>query len=304
MLDVQTLGTLRLRAHGLPGGAPLCAASGLVKLGPVLFVVADDENHLARFSLNAPFQAGRAFSLFNTALPAQHQARKAAKPDFESLLHLPAFGDCPFGALLALGSGSLPQRQRAAWLALNDAGEPNGPARTLDLGPAFDGLRQRVPNLNIEGAFMHDDMLCLLQRGNGTPFVNAHITWRWADTQAWLCGQGPAPQPCQVRAFPLGLLDGVPLSFTDGAALPAGEWLFSAAAEDTPNSVADGACAGSAIGIVNAAGAIRCLHRLPMRCKVEGVAVAVRADTIDLWMVTDADDPAQPATLLFATLMR
>jgi hypothetical protein len=307
MLDVHTLGSLRIRAQGAQdatSSAPLCAASGLVKVGPVLFVVADDDNHLARFILSAPLRAGCAFPLFNTPLPTQHDARKAAKPDFESLLRLPAFGDCPFGALLALGSGSLPSRQRAAWMALDAIGEPSGPARTLDMTPAFDGLRQQVPGLNIEGAFIQDDMLCLLQRGHGTPFVNARIDWRLADTLAWLCGKGAAPQPCRVQPFELGQLDGVPLSFTDGAALPAGEWLFSAAAEDTPNSVADGACAGSAIGIVNAAGAIRCVERLPTRCKVEGVAVAVQDDAVHLWMVTDADDRTQPASLLFATLMR
>ena len=45
-----------------------------------------------------------------------------------------------------------------------------------------------------------------------------------------------------VQLLDLGAVDGVPLSLTDGAPLPGGEWLFSAVAEDTSDSVADGAC--------------------------------------------------------------
>jgi hypothetical protein len=315
MLDVHVLQSLRLGAlpgrlnnglmsHG-PVSTPLCAASGLVKLGDRLFVVADDDNHLACFSLAAN-QPGRTFTLLDSALPAEHKARKAAKPDFESLLLLPAFGHHHFGALLAIGSGSLPSRQRGALLALDSDGEPSGNAQLLDLTEPFRSLRSHFPNLNIEGAFIQGDRLCLLQRGNGKPFVNARLDWRWADVQAWLCGAGPAPHTCHVQSFELGSLGGVPLSFTDGAALPNGEWLFSAAAEDTPDNVADGACAGSVIGIVDASGSICRIEELRVMCKVEGLAaVAVaQTNTIDVWMVTDADDRTQPADLLFATWQR
>ena len=66
----------------------------------------------------------------------------------------------------------------------------------------------------------------------------------------------------------------------------------------------DGRCAGSAIGLVDAGGMIRRLERLSMNCKVEGIAASVAGETIDLLLVTDADNRHQPALLLSAALHR
>ena len=44
-------------------------------------------------------------------------------------------------------------------------------------------------------------------------------------------------------------------------------------------------------------------ERLSLTCKVEGIAASVTGDTIDLLLVTDADDRRQPA-LLLSTAMR
>ncbi len=98
--------------------------------------------------------------------------------------------------------------------------------------------------------------------------------------------------------------DGVALSFTDGAVLPGGDWLFSAAAEDTSDTYNDGRCAGSAIGLVDAGGTIQLLERLSLTCKVEGIAASVSGQTINLLLVTDADDRLRPALLLSAALHR
>jgi hypothetical protein len=279
----------------------LSAASGLVRVGSRAFVVADDEHHLGVFDLSDP-QPGRLLPLFDGDLPPGHTARKAAKPDCEALLHLPPFGGYPFGALMALGSGSRPSRQRAALVAFDAAGQLHGPARAVDLGPLLAPLHDTFPDLNIEGAFIRGDMLCLLQRGNGRAGINACIELPWADLQAWLVSAGPAPRPALIRRFDLGSLGGVPLSFTDGAALPDGGWLFSAAAEDSPDTYNDGACAGSALGIVNPDGTIRMLEPLSLAGKVEGVAASPSGDRLDVWMVTDADDRSRPALLLAASL--
>jgi hypothetical protein len=56
-----------------------------------VFVVADDENHLGGFDLSDP-NPGRLLPLFDEGLPPGHAARKAAKPDCEALVQLPAFG--------------------------------------------------------------------------------------------------------------------------------------------------------------------------------------------------------------------
>ena len=302
MLEVHVLKELFVTAPPAGTGRHhLSAASGLVRMGSRFFVVADDENHLGVFDLSDA-NPGRLLPLFDGELPPDHAARKAAKPDCEALLQLPAFGNYPCGALMAFGSGSRPSRQRAALVAFDSTGRLQGPARVIDLSALLAPLRDTFPDLNIEGAFVRGDMLCLLQRGNSSSGINACITLRWADMHAWLASGGPVPQPTSITRFELGALGGVPLSFTDGAALPDGSWLFSAAAEDSPDTYSDGACAGSAIGIVNPDGTLRTLEPLSRACKVEGIAASPSGDVLDVWMVTDADDRSRPALLLAASL--
>lgn len=290
-------------AAGIAGQPHLSAASGLVTSGQRLFVVADDEHHLAMFDLSSR-EPGRRVAIFGGELPLRHEARKAAKPDCEALLLLPAFAGYPHGALMAMGSGSRPARQRGALLALDAAAEIQGPARTVDLAPMLAPLHDLVPDLNIEGAFVQGDTLALLQRGNSGSGMNARIDLSWRDLQRWLAEGGPPPKPGAITRFALGAIDGVALSFTDGAALPGGDWLFSAAAEDTSDTYNDGRCVGSAIGLVDAGGTIRCLERLSLTCKVEGITASAAGDTIDLLLVTDADDRRQPALLLSTALHR
>ena len=302
MLETRTVRELVVDDAADPAGTtPLSAASGLVRLGHRLYVVADDEHHLASFDLDG-HAPGRLIPVFDGTLPQRHELRKAAKPDCEALVLLPAFDGCPDGALLAIGSGSRPSRRRGALLALDAPGAVPGPARSVDLAPLLEPLADLVPDLNIEGAFVHGDALCMLQRGNGRAAFNARIDWHWHDLQRWLAGAGPAPRPLSIARFELGAIDGVPLSFTDAASLPDGSWLFSAAAEDTSDTYDDGRCAGSAIGRVDAGGGVRSVERLSHACKVEGIAAAVNGDTIELLMVTDPDDRTQAALLLSASL--
>ncbi|MEZ5538834.1 MAG: hypothetical protein R3E63_02505 [Pseudomonadales bacterium] len=73
---------------------PLSAASGLVIQGQYFYVVAD-ALHLGMFRLDDGIFSATAF----VVECRREKARKAAKPDFESLLLWPGV-DYPFGALL------------------------------------------------------------------------------------------------------------------------------------------------------------------------------------------------------------
>lgn len=303
MLDTRVIRELLVDGAAGAGPTHLSAASGLVQSGSRLFVMADDEHHLAVFDLSTR-EPGRLIAAFDGDLPQPHAARKAAKPDCEALLRLPAFAGCPHGALMAMGSGSRPSRQRGALWALDAAGTIAGPVRTIELAPLLAPLHGLIPDLNIEGAFVQGEALCLLQRGNGASAINARIAFSGLEVQRWLGEAGPVPRPVSIMRFALGAIDGVPLSFTDGTALPGGDWLFSAAAEDTSDTYTDGRCAGSAIGLVDAGGTIRSLQRLSLRCKVEGITASVVGQTLDVSMVTDADDRRQPALLLSASMRR
>jgi hypothetical protein len=303
MLAVRSLGPLLLDPGSHPRGQPhLSAASGLVRMGDRLYVVADDEHHLAVFDAAAR-APGRLLRLIDGDLPADPAGRKARKPDAEALAALPPFAGCPFGALLALGSGSRPQRQSGLLIPLDARGEPQLPPRRLDLAPLYQPLQAALGPLNIEGAFIAGDELVLLQRGNQRGAVHAAARWHWPGLLRWLQGSGTATAlpPAAIRRYDLGTVQGVPLGFTDGAALPGGAWVYSAVAEDTADSYLDGACAGAVVGLVAADGGLRARQPLPPHCKVEGLAASVQGAGLELLMVTDADDPAVPSQLLTAT---
>lgn len=308
MVSVEVLRELTLSRSTNPAQpGHLSAASGLVRIGQRLYVVADDENALAVFDLGND-EPGHSMQLFGGELPSSHDERKAAKPDLEALMQLPAFDRHPFGALLAVGSGSRRNRMQAALLRLDAAGAVDAAAHPIDLTALLVPLQQRFAGLNIEGAFVTRGELCLLQRGNTRSPVNACIRLELDAFMRWIGGSGPVPETVSITHHDLGSIDGVPLCFTDGVGSPDGSgWLFSAAAEDTSDSYADGRCLGSAVGVVDAGGTLQRVDRLAAVCKVEGIALADRADAasdsrLPLLLVSDADDRRIAAQLLSVTL--
>ena len=103
-----------------------------------------------------------------------------------------------------------------------------------------------------------------------------------------------------IRDVDLGAIDGIPLCFTDGAALPDGSLVFTAVAEAATDSYEDGPCVGAALGVAGADGKLRFLERLDPPHKIEGVDARVDGGILRLLLVTDADDASIPA-VLYAT---
>jgi hypothetical protein len=285
--------------------AHLSAASGLVRAGRFLYVVADDELHLGVFH-STEAKAGHLLRLFPGELPAPAAERKARKPDLEALALLPSFAGYPHGALLALGSGSKRNRRMGALLALDAQGEAGDTPQVCDLSGLFTVPEGIFAALNIEGAVVLGDELCLLQRGTKRAVENAVIRFQLAALLDAL-GAGPIAAtesliPSAICAVALGEIEGIPLCFTDATALPNGELVFSAIAEDTEDNYNDGPCTGAALGIADREGRLRCLYRLDRPHKIEGVDARVDGDVIRLLVVTDADDAAIPACLYSATI--
>ena len=308
-----------------PRGQPhLSAASGLVcELGRV-YVIADDEHHLAVFTdARAP---GVLHRLVAGDLPAPKDERKRRKPDLETLMWLPA-GALERGsgaALLALGSGSTSMREHGFVVPVQAGGEPMAAAtREIDLAPLFGPLRARLGDINIEGAFCLGDEFVLLHRGgDGQRGSNAIARYAWPDVlPLWRGERGGEIAPGVTHLCDLGQIAGVSLGFTDGAAWTgagggggkatgkgagggtSGGFLFTAVAEDSADSIADGACRGSVIGLMQLDGRLRWLRRLRGAPKVEGLAVHTAAGSATLCLVTDADDPARSSLLLQAQWM-
>ena len=266
---MQTLRARVVRELRLEDGF-VSAASGLARARGRLYVAADDELALGVFSpgSGAP---GTRLVLADEELPAEKEARKAAKADLEAVATLPAAG------LVVMGSGSGDRRHRGFVTSL-DGGE----VREIDLHRLHDAIAREVDGpLNLEGAEWHAGRLLLAHRGvAGAASAIARVSW-------------PDLALEDVAPVDAGTLDGVGLGITDLARLPDGRLLASYAAEDTDDAYADGPVTGSAVGILGEEP-----RRLDGSWKVEGLW----SDGRELLMVTDADDSAQPALLLRATL--
>jgi hypothetical protein len=282
----------------------LSAASGLIQVGSKAYVVADDELHLGVFPLDGP-GPGHLIRVFDGILPDDRLERKRQKPDLEALALLPPFQDFPHGGLLALGSGSRPNRGRGALLKLDKHGSVHEPVQALDMSPLLAPLRPVFSELNIEGAVVVGDEFFLFQRGNRRHPENAIM--RYPLSQILTALRDPPAdviEPSGIHRLDLGSIDGVPFCFTDASALPDGEVAFCAVAEDTDDAYRDGPCLGGAIGIIGVDGCLLSLQRLDRPYKVEGISARPVAGGLAFLLVTDADDPAVPAMLLSASMTR
>jgi hypothetical protein len=296
--------TLTLEAPEEPGRAPhVSAASGLVAVGPWLYVVADDSLHLAVFPREGQ-APGRTVRLFPGELPQEPKARKAAKPDLEALCALPPLSGYPHGALLAVPSGSTARRHQGALLPLAADGTLAGAAHPLDFTGLYTHLTRHVGPLNIEGAAVASGRLRLLQRGNGAAGEDALLELdQERALRALEAGQAPGGDALRtVRRWELGRSGTVRLSFTDAAPLPDGRMVFTAAAEDTRDAYADGAVAGSAVGLLAPDGTPLFLDAVDAKVKLEGVSARLEAGRLHLLLVADADAPEVASPLLEAVL--
>lgn len=308
MLHLTKLRDLTLVAASDPQRpAYLSAASGLVRAGGHLYVIADDELHLGHFVMDDVMNdpgPGELVRIFPGELPDKKRPRKKRKPDLEVLVRLPAFAQYPHGALLALGSGSTRHRYRGVLVPLGSSGEVQGAPCILEASALYERLALEFDELNLEGAWLHGNELRVLQRGNKGNSPNAVIH---LDLQPFLAALStgdelPALQPLAIRTMELGHIDGVPLCFSDASALTDGRWLFTAVAEDTDSAYEDGACAGAAIGMADEQHRLLWVKRVTPDYKIEGIEVIAQGNAAELLLVTDADDVSVPAELLTVTV--
>lgn len=279
----------------------LSAASGMWIVGDTLYVVADDELVLGVFSM-LDTQPGCTLTIISGELPKDAKHRKAAKPDFESLTCLPACPAYPYGALLALGSGSTEQRKRGMLWPFNAEQQLSESAQLFNLQALYYPLEQVFADLNIEGVVIQGDCLKLWQRANNQHRDNAVIEYNLQDLYAVIHAKSDTLnlQPQRIDYYDLGEVAGVPLTFTDAYALEDGACVFTAAAENTDNSYLDGECVGAAIGLIDAERQLRWLRPVLPVYKLEGISAKQVDDQLQIYLVSDADNPDIPAHLLEA----
>jgi hypothetical protein len=271
----------------------LAAASGIALRADSLYVIADDELDLAVYTQQG-LRTG-SIALQSGALPDDGAERKAYKPDFEALLSLPD------GSLLVLGSGSTARRMRGAWICFEQKGVTVHP---IELSGLYAALLREHPELNVEGGAVLDDVLVLCSRGNGSLADNALIRLSLAHVCETLAERHAlsAESVLGTSRVTLGELDGTPLSLTD-LAVAGDRLLFAAAAEASPNTYDDGACAGSVLGTLTVAGLVGDAAVVTPQLKIEGLCAWPTGGADNLLLVADADDRAARAPLLAADWM-
>jgi hypothetical protein len=307
--DLPPLVPVELRALDLDAPshpsrcAHISAASGVVRRGDFAYVIGDDELFLAVFRISdgAP---GRLVRVFEGDLPLGHDDRKRAKPDLEVLTLLPPFERHPHGALLGLGSGSTPSRGRGFAWALTADGSLDGRPEAIDLEPLYALLRASVGELNVEGAAVMGDGLWLLQRGNSGRGANAIVELALDEVLDAIAGDRlvAVAELRGLRSYDLGRLDDAALTFSDASPLDDRSLVFTASAEATADSYADGEIVGSVVGTIGRDGSVLGLRRIASAYKVEGVHAALEGGATTLTFVCDQDDADTASPLLSATL--
>jgi hypothetical protein len=303
-LELRELRELDLDETSGPGrAAHVSAASGVVQRGDFVYVIGDDELHLAVFEISSS-APGLTRRVLAGELPSERAARKEAKPDLEALTVLPPFEDHPYGALLGLGSGSTPARDRGFLCAFGADGSLHGRPREISLAPLYSVLRERVEDLNIEGAAVMGDQLWLLQRGNGPRGENVIAELALPEVMSSLVHDRAvvAAELQGLRYYDLGELAGGKLTFSDASPLEGELLVFTASAESSPNTYEDGEILGSVVGTIDLDGRVRRLRTIDRRFKVEGVHASIDTGVIDFLFVCDQDDPQSPSPLLSAAM--
>jgi hypothetical protein len=305
-LELRKLRTLDLSeppTEGLP--AHVSSASGVVRRGDFVYVVGDDLLSLAVYRTTDPGPGELRRVLSGDDLPADEDARKAAKPDMEALTVLPPFEGDPFGSLFGLGSGSGEGRDRAFVWSLEADGGLRGDPREVDLGPLYRLLAQQVDHLNVEGACVMGDRLWLMHRGNHAETTNVVAELSLEAVMESLHGdlRIDVDELAAVRRYDLGDLDGVEVTFSDATPLYGDVLVFTASAEGQGDDVAeDGEIYGSVVGTIDLDGHVRRMRTIDRQYKVEGVHATIDTGVIDFLFVCDQDDPDAASPLLAASM--
>jgi hypothetical protein len=281
----------------------VAAASGVARRAEYVYVVGDDLLFLAVFDA-ASDAPGRLHRVLPGEVPADADDRKAEKPDLEVLTVLPPFEAHPHGALLGLGSGSTPERDRGFAWGLAADGSLDGDPLELDLAPLYTLLREHLEALNVEGAAVMGDELWLLQRGNSAEGANLVVSLGLSEVLNSLLRDLTlaAPELRGMLAFDLGELEGAALTFSDASPLNGDVLVFTASAEASPSTYEDGAILGSVVGTIDRGGEVRRLRTIDRRHKVEGVHAVLDTGVVTMTFVCDQDDPEIPSPLLSATM--
>jgi hypothetical protein len=175
----------------------------------------------------------------------------------------------------------------------------------IDLHPLYALLEERIDGLNVEGACVMGDRLWLLHRGNRGSMTNVVAELSLDKVMRSVTGDRTIEvhELAAIRAYDLGDLDGVELTFSDATPLGGEVLAFTASAEGEPESGKhDRRIRGSVVGTIDLDGHVRRLRTIDRRYKVEGIHASIETGVIDFLFVCDQDDPDTASPLLSAAM--
>lgn len=236
----------------------------------------------------------------------------------------------PYGLLMVSGSGGTSwegfRRSTCVVYSLDEHGHISGLPAKVSLEELHTSLEQGdaiTGELNIEGMAVYGSHLVLAQRGNsiddeGRPAQNALIFLDLGEVLESIYTDLSVGvlELRGTRTYELGHLPvehegkehDVKIDFTDLDAVtndPDDRLVFTAAGEGPDGSPVQNVIAGSAVGVISAEGELLSIVPLADRSiKLEGIDATYNPTlgSIDLLLVSDADDPDVPAPLFAARL--
>ena len=304
MIAIEKVRELVIEPLGENRPAFVTSASGLVRLGNRIYIVADDELHLAVFDVKSS-QPGSWIRLLPGLLPSDYKERKKLKADLETITRIQPDVFAAAGALLVMPSMSRANRVTGAMIKLEKhlvVNEFNDSPIPIDFSDIRNKLKESIDGLNVEGIAIQEKVTKLFHRGSKRKGKSVVVE---LETEAFLHDLHDTHKPnsrciLKLREYDLGDIEGVGLSFTDAVPMSDGRIIFLAAAEATDDEYQDGASLGSSLGIMKENGDIERIVRIRGREKFEGICADYSdsvSHTVEILLVSDTDNEKFPSNL-------
>lgn len=263
------------------------SASGLFIHGDLLYIIGDNSGYLNEYNIKSKVLQ-KIQILFDRKLNQLKNIPKPLKPDFEILCR---HGD----KLYILGSGSTSKRNLMIEFDLK-----THQVVRKDLTETYGKLKSMAKiddqNFNLEGAIFTGKTWLLFNRGNGLDSKNGIFKIEGADLA----------NSSQVlfNSFKLPNIDHVESSFTD-ATLVKNEVFFTATAEDTKSTYADGEIMGSFIGSINLQNLkLTFSNKISGRHKFEGITLLHQNEQTTSFLLCEDRDTDELKTTIYKLVLK
>ncbi|WP_310555110.1 DUF6929 family protein [Flavobacterium sp.] len=256
------------------------AASGIVHTNNSLYIISDNSGFLYQYQLENK-QLLKHTLIDN---PSENILKKQ-KPDFESIT-------LKGNELHIFGSGSTENRNKKIIYTIE-----NQKIKENDLSTLYQNIKTSIPisddELNIEGAFYHNENLYLFQRGNGGNSKNGIVKIEFNDKLK-----------IEFQSIQLPKIKHVEATFTD-AILVDDKIYFLASAEDTTSTYDDGEVLGSLIGCMDVETfEIEFTHQINDNQKFEGLTTYQKTNSEIIFLLCEDNDTEELESTIYKLTLK